>query len=848
MWCIMQFKRASLISWFIFYLFTYNLYAQTSITVKGRIFDYETNETLSGAGVEYLDRRTISNTKGEFIALIPLGEEVTLRVSFVGYETKSLTIKCSNDTSISVPMYHNNTISDATITATKNQIKVFHKISAIGFDKSTLHTIPTALGEVDIMKAIQKLPGVIAVGDGRASISVRGGKMDQNQILLNGITLYNAEHLKGFASSINPYMADSLFFYKGGFPAQYGGQLSSIISTEINDGDYYNYHGTISVGVISSTLNLSGPIWKGKTSFNIGARLSYLDLILLPTMRKATKNSNSTHFFTGLQYYDITAKLSHKFSQKDKLSATFYYSHDDQSDYPPPSEYETEKILDEDKKDVILKELSQSDFKIWNNLAGGLLWEHMFSSQIHQETRLNISSYTSVFGNNRSYIETHTIMPDDYISKRGEESSNSQLNSSITEASISNDIIYNISNHSIRAGVKYAINYYNPTIDVDFFLELKKQLHKDEDFRIQSYSKIDTIIGKKYLLNLGSLYLEDTWRIHDKLLGRFGLRHSINNVEKKFYHSLEPRATLIFYPHKSIDIEVSYAKMSQSSHFLSSSNLLTPNDIWVPITDSIPLMKSDIIGAAYRMKFDKGWAFSVEGYYKWMKNLIEYKEGVYVASTTRDWESLVDIGEGRAYGVEVLVEKNIESTTGWASYTWSKSLREFDNLNGGKPFYSNDDRRHNFNITVKHVFNKMFDLSLSWHYQTGARGTIPQYSFLIGSTWQECNPIMKVEFAHRYTLNYKFPSGDFEYYTYHDGYMERNNYKFPDNHRLDLSFNITLNHRKCSSLINLSLYNLYNQPNISYAYLDLDYESKTVFLKGVTLLPFIPSLSYSFIF
>ena len=353
---------------FLFNLFIcFTGFSQESLKLVGNVYDNETSEALSGAVIGYLNKNTVTNSKGEFIAVIPKKEEIKIKISFVGYDTQTITLRCSNDTSIHIPMFHNNAIPDASITASKNRLRVFHNINAIGFDKSSLFSIPTALGEVDIMKAIQKLPGVLAIGDGRASISVRGGKMDQNQILLNGITLYNAEHMKGFVSSINPYMADSVFFYKGGFPAEYGGQLSSVISTHINDGDYYNYHGSVSVGVMSSTLHLNGPIRKGKTSFNVGARLSYLDLILMPTFKRVTKNEEYTHYFAGIQYYDVTAKLTHIFSPKDRISTTFYYSHDNQSDDPPLSNYETISQSDQYNKMKIKKDLDQSYDILWNN-------------------------------------------------------------------------------------------------------------------------------------------------------------------------------------------------------------------------------------------------------------------------------------------------------------------------------------------------------------------------------------------------------------------------------------------------------------------------------------------------
>lgn len=317
-------------------------------------------------------------------------------------------------------------------------------MSAQTLSATQIKQLPTVMGEADVMKSLQKLPGVQSSSDGAAGIYVRGGNYDQNLITLDGSTLYNGEHLKGFSSSIIPDMVDNVTFYKGAFPARYGSRLSSVVDVGLKEGDFENYHGNINVGMLLSAIHAEGPIWKGHTSFNIAARASYFNWIMQPLLDKVYDNPNALKPYSKMNYYDLNAKFVHKFSDRDKLTAVVYWGKD-VSDASPSDSYKIYKGDDNDNSDHLL--IKHSTINHWDNVMGSAYWTHLFNNSFSLNVNANISHYLY-------YLKLSSL---ERTEKEIKEDSYASFNSEINEASLSTDFsLKRESKHDIRWGIKGA--------------------------------------------------------------------------------------------------------------------------------------------------------------------------------------------------------------------------------------------------------------------------------------------------------------------------------------------------------------------------------------------------------
>ncbi len=400
--------------------------------------------------------------------------------------------------------------------------------------------------------------------------------------------------------------------------------------------------------------------------------------------------------------------------------------------------------------------------------------------------------------------------------------------------------------HNVKWGGKVSLQRFGPVVDV--FKDSYKKIAEAGGY-IETSQYIDTLLGQNYDMQSYSLYAEDDFELGEKWKMNLGLRYSLYAVKNKSYHSLEPRVSLRFLINAGMSLKCSYSRMAQGLHLLSSSNLVMPSDLWVPVTDKIPLMTSDQWAVGYNCNISDGIELSVEGYYKTMDNLIEYKEGASYTKVDGDWHNQIVLGKGRAFGVELSVEKKLGRSTGWIGYTWSESLRKFDSynniLNSGAEFYAGNDCRHNFNIVWTHLFNRHWRVSGSWTYRTGRRGTLPTTS-IYGGKPDEYDAFGKpVSSDIAYSGNVASPDAEhviyldkfLKYYTY----KQRNGFVLPDVHRLDVSLTYSTEVSVGELDLSLDICNLYNRMNISNVY--IGYHNNKTVLKGVCMLPFMPSLS-----
>ena len=589
--------------------------------------------------------------------------------------------------------------------------------------------------------------------------------------------------------------------------------------------------------MLSSKVQAEGPIWKGHTSFNVAARASYFGAIVQPLLKSVYDNKKAMEPYAKMNFYDVNAKLVHRFSESDRLSAVFYWGKDVSNSSPTDSETnfgsksgETRTKKNETKNN-------------WGNLVSSLYWTHTAGDRFLMNVNASFSLYDYRLAQNVSgYYESRKM---EQLQRLTEDVSETRYDSKVKDASITADFRFRpVAAHDLRWGVKGSLQQLSPIIHAYSY---------NYDYTPSKVTRTETdrTIGERQDLLTASVYAEDDWTVAPWLVANVGLRYSLFSVENKAYGSLEPRASVRFLLTPAMALKLSYARMAQGVHLLSSSNIVMPSDIWVPVTEKIPLMRSNQYAGGVNYEIMKGLEVSVEGYYKTMDNVLEYNNGASWLNCTGDWQSLVSLGKGRSYGVELMAQRSVGNTTGWVSYTWVKSLRTFDRpgqeLNGGREFLAGNDKRHNFNIVVVQRLGQHWKLSASWTYQSGRRGILANTS-MYGGVLQEWDPSFRPESSTLKEQEYMQNRDDAAHWAEMPGmfttYRERNNYKLPDVHHLDVGITYSVNHRRFgASEVNLSFYNLYNQKNINSVYIGTN--NKKYVLKGICMFPFMPSLTYT---
>ena len=589
--------------------------------------------------------------------------------------------------------------------------------------------------------------------------------------------------------------------------------------------------------MLSSKVQAEGPIWKGHTSFNVAARASYFGAIVQPLLKSVYDNKKAMEPYAKMNFYDVNAKLVHRFSESDRLSAVFYWGKDVSNSSPTDSETKFESKSGE------IRTKKNETKNNWGNLVSSLYWTHTAGDRFLVNVNASFSLYDYRLAQNVSgYYESRKMVQ---IQRLTEDVSETRYDSKVKDASITADFRFRpVAAHDLRWGVKGSLQQLSPIIHAYSY---------NYDYTPSKVTRTETdrTIGERQDLLTASIYAEDDWTVAPWLMANVGLRYSLFSVENKTYGSLEPRASVRFLLTPAMALKLSYARMAQGVHLLSSSNIVMPSDIWVPVTEKIPLMRSNQYAGGVNYEIMKGLEVSVEGYYKTMDNVLEYNNGASWLNCTGDWQSLVSLGKGRSYGVELMAQRSVGNTTGWVSYTWAKSLRTFDRpgqeLNGGREFLAGNDKRHNFNIVVVQRLGQHWKLSASWTYQSGRRGILANTS-MYGGVLQEWDPSFRPESSTLKEQEYMQNRDDAAHWAEMPGmfttYRERNNYKLPDVHHLDVGITYSVNHRGFgASEVNLSFYNLYNQKNINSVYIGTN--NKKYVLKGICMFPFMPSLTYT---
>jgi outer membrane receptor for ferrienterochelin and colicin len=782
-------------------------------TVSGYITDSISSETLIGANIleSSCHAGTSTNPFGFYSLTLPEGE-IGLFFSYLGYETKHFRFLLSRDTVMNICLQTNNQLAEIVVLSDKKETGIRATgMGTLDIPMTQIKNTPAILGEADILKTIQLMPGVQAGTEGFSGLYVRGGGPDQNLILLDGIPIYNADHMLGVFSIFTPEAMKKVTLFKGSFPARYGGRLSSIVDIRTNDGDMQNYHGTVSIGLLTSKLHLEGPILKDKTSFCLTGRRTYLDLVARPFLPEDKK--------FNYYFYDINAKVNHKFSDRSRLFLSFYKGKD-HYDYKQDKEYDAYS-----NGSRMYFYNSRIDFNWGNTIAAGR-WNYVFNSKLFSNTTVAYNHYQMSMADAYRKDIIETDKNGDPITDRNESYVyNSDYRSGIHDWSFHTDFDYMpVPDHHVKFGVSYLYHTFRPEVTTSRVKEAADgQTAQDTVYNDSSNSYLH---GHEF-----SFYAEDNADIGDRLSLNAGIHLSLFSTQGKGYLSAQPRLSARYRFHDDFAAKASFTQMEQYVHLLSSSPISLPTDLWVPVTKNIRPMRSYQYAVGGYYTGVKGWEFSLESYYKDMHNVLEYQDGATFFGSSGGWQEKVEMGRGRSFGLEVLAQKTIGKTTGWLGYTIAKSDRQFKNgtVNNGERFPYKYDRRHNINFCVNHTFSKKTDIGITWIFNTGGTATVAEQR--TGTA-----------------------SGDLIDYISH-----RNNYRLPVSHRLNLSINFHKKLRRGMQTWNISVYNAYNAmtPNLVYKEEefigypvtggDMVWERKTRLIKQ-TLLPCVPSVTYTFKF
>lgn len=795
------------------------------VTISGFVRDESSAESLVGASVFDVGSKqgTATNSFGFFSLTLPPGD-VKIHTSYIGYKSRLFTLEgLEKDTVLAVSLEPGTSLQEVVITAAdyEKQIVRSTQMGAMEISQQTIRATPTLFGEADIIKTLQLTPGVATGTEGIAGLYVRGGNVDENLFLIDGNPVYQINHVGGIFSAFNPEAIRNMEFFKAGFPARYGGRLSSVVDVNTKEGNMKEYHGSASLGLISGNLSLEGPIIKDRTAFQIALRRTWLDVLTAPALAIVNKKQKKDGFKTRARYafHDLNLKINHRFNDRSRMFVSLYNGND----------YLRGGSVDFSNSSNMVHFYDDTDASLrWGNLMATAGWTYVYNNRLFGKISGVYTRYRSNLKNVRSY-EYGLKDQGDYERLFNETSSRT----SITDIGLRSSFDYQPAvDHHVRFGADFLVHRFRPEYN---------------RMKVANVSEGDTTdIGKVYTNDLlwgkeFSLFAEDDWTLTPTLRLNAGLRFSLFNIQRKTYATLEPRFSFRWLLDENLSFKTSYSRMGQYVHLLSNSYMNLPTDAWMPVTRKLKPLISDQVSAGFYYNLNQTYNFSIEGYFKKMHNLLDYKDGYSFLPGTAAWEDKIAAGTGRGYGAEFMVRKETGRTTGWIGYTLSWTDRTFKEINDGERFPSRYDNRHKLNVVVMHKLSSKVELTGTWTYSSGNRLTLSLENYdeldngaSPGHSWND-------------------EPGSVDYFT------KRNNYQMPAYHRLDLGINIYRPKKKGRMGIwNVSIYNVYSRMNPFMAYKTTKYVtswetgspvSKQIpKFRQIGIMPIIPSITYTYKF
>jgi hypothetical protein len=750
-------------------------------TVSGTVTAARNGETVIGATVRVLNRNagTISNEYGFYSLTLPAGN-YQVQFSSTGLKDTVIPITLTQNLRLNMALPEAPAALDNVVVTSSSSRGRSLSSPQMGVEKLSIadtKNIPVLLGERDVLKTIQLLPGIKSAGEGNSGFYVRGGAADQNLILLDEAPVYNASHLLGFFSTFNSDAIKDIMVYKGGMPAQYGGRLSSVLDIKMNDGNNQDYDVSGGIGLISAKLNVEGPLQKNKSSFLVSARRTYADAFL-KLSKDSTINRNSLYF------YDLNAKLNYILGDKDRLYLSGYFGRD---------------------------QLGVGEtFKLrWGNATGTLRWNHIYSSRLFSNTSLILSNYDYKISirSGSNDIDIFSQIRDYNIKHEFQWNAGQRNNIRIGF----NSIYHTMTPGNITAGATSNVNNR----------EFQKRYSLENAVFAANTFKASSKLNLSYGIRLGFF----------SILGK-GDFYTLNNAGEvvdttsytsgqvvKTYVNPEPRVAASYLLNSSTSVKASYVRNVQNLHLISNSTTSSPTDKWVASTNIIRPEISDQFSVGYYKNLaGNQYELTFETYYKSLQNQIDYRDGADVF-TNEVIESQLLFGKGRAYGAEFLVKKKAGKLTGWISYTLSKTERLIEGINNNRWYNARQDRTHDVAIVAAYQLNTKWTFSANWICYTGDAVSFPSGKYRV--------------------------DGQMVYY-----YTERNGYRLPAYHRLDVGATCQLKKtKKFSSELVFSLFNAYGRENAyTITFRDSKEDPNKTEAVRTALFKFIPSVSYNFKF
>ena len=780
-------------------------------TLSGYVKDAKTGEALIGVSifVEKESKGVSTNVYGYYSISLDAGQ-YGVKYSYVGYSSIVKTVQFSEPIRLNIELSETEDLLDEVVVYAKQSDENTKgtQMGKIELSMDKIKTIPAFMGEVDILKTIQFLPGVSSGGEGNTGFYVRGGGPDQNLILLDEATVYNASHLFGFFSVFNADAIKNVSLTKGGMPANYGGRLSSVLDITMKDGNYKSFQGDGGIGLIASRLTLQGPIKEDTASYIISGRRTYIDVLAEPFIPESSPSKGSGYYF-----FDLTAKVNWRLSDKDRLYLSSYFGRD---------------IFSFQNKDL------DFNFKVpWGNATASLRWNHLFSDKLFVNTTGVFTDYNFAF-------------------EGGSNGFNFRLGSGIRDFNLKQDYTYyHNSLHNIKFGWNYTFHRFIPS----------SLSASSGDVEFNTIDEIK-IFGNEY-----AIYFQDEWDVNENLKINLGFRlsayqhvgpftryyknpntgatdstTSYSNFETiKTYFGPEPRISARYLLPDNSSFKFGFAHNYQYIHLASISSVSLPTDLWFPSTENVkPQIGTQYSIGYFKNFFKNNYEASVEVYYKDLNNLIEYKENSFPEDNlNNNVDNQLTFGNGYSYGAEFFIKKRTGDFNGWIGYTYSKTMRKFDAIDNGEWFPAKYDRRNDLSLVGQFQINKRVNIGAVFVYATGNSISLPERRWFS----LEENRIITV-------------------------WSKRNQYRLNPYHRLDISLTINSKpfkkkvnietskvekvNKKVTSSWNFSVYNAYNRANPYFIFFDFSGDP----LQGtaefgasqVSLFPILPSVTWNFKF
>ncbi len=768
--------------------FQYAFAQQNQITISGTVTDAETGELVVGAALYVADQQTgtITNQYG-FYSFTILGDSVQMVVSHVAYNPQILDYFSQDDLVLNISLFPATLeLGVVEVIGSTESVLQSTQMSGVSIPIQDIENLPTILGETDVLRILQLMPGVQSGVEGSTGLYIRGGGPDQNLYLLDGTPIYNPSHLFGFLGTFNSDAIKDVRLLKGGFPARYGGRLSSVIDLTMKEGNMKRFTGTGAIGLLASRATIEGPIKRDQASFLVSARRSYADVLFRPFL------SDDEDF--GYHFYDINMKANAILSPKNRIYISGYAG-----------------------RDRVYSEVSYTDGEdqsqlSWRNVASTIRWNHIFGARLFSNVLVGYTNYSLLsttkydFGSD----EMRFVYEDSF------ESGIRDLHARIDFEFVPNG------RHSIRYGLSGLLQSFLTGAYEEIYREGESITDSTQTPNRRSYGR------------QAQAYIEDEWRLNSRISLNTGIHASAFWIDGENYFSMEPRLSALFRWNSTLSAKASLAFMQQYIHLLAtSSGLSLPTDLWVPSTSRIkPQQSWQVAAGIVKVLSDSKYEFSTEAYYKQMKNLIEYEEGAdYFDATFGSWEDRVESGRGVAYGGELFFQKKSGQTTGWIGYTLSWSRRVFDNINRGDWFPYRYDRRHDAAVVISHQFSPRIDFSVSWVFGTGQSLTLPVGDLLSEAPYGQA----------------AFPWGRLFRPTIYSVQSSRNGFTLPAYHRLDLGVRFHRRLSRFDRVLSIGTYNTYSRRNAFSIFRTQNDDGQTVF-KKLSILPIVPAISYQLSF